>query len=98
MLSSREPHHCGFREGVYPDLFPFLTCESYLILNDLRDDEFGVKKRKLPINEYKDRELEELQGRLTDSGLVADRRPRGFNLFLRLCGGVSDLIIGRKRR
>jgi hypothetical protein len=67
-------------------------------VDDMRNNEFGVKKRKLPINEYKDRELEEIQNRLADSGLVTDRRPRGFNLFFRICGAVSDLVIGRKRR
>jgi hypothetical protein len=64
----------------------------------MRDNEFGVKKRELPINEYKDRELEDIQNRLTDSGLVTDGKPRGFNILLRICGAVSDLIIGRKHR
>ncbi len=60
----------------------------------MRDNEFGPKKRRLPYNEYKKRELGEMQKRLLDSGLLNDRKPKGYGLFTRLCREILDLAHG----
>jgi hypothetical protein len=62
----------------------------------MKDSKFGPQRKRLPRNERKEKELEELQEQLLDSGLLRHSKPRGHRALLRVFWGVYDLLIGRK--